>query len=255
MRQDLVHRAFCHDVAPLVARAGPQVDDMIGGADGVLVVLHDDDGVAEIAKLPERAEQPGVVALVQTDARLVQHVEHADQTGPDLRGQADPLRFATGQRAGAPPEREVFEPHIPQEYQTVADLLENRPRDFRIHASGQIATDRNSVEVRHCIVHRHVHHIADAATSQKHREALGLEPPPAAGPAGHFDEKLLELGTHGVAAGLVVAPLDVPEDAFPLGFVIGAAASPVAAELEQLPRGTVQQHVAGLGGQGAPGRI
>ena len=42
-----------------------------------------------------------VVALVQADARLVEHVEHADQAGADLGGEPDALRLAARQRAGA----------------------------------------------------------------------------------------------------------------------------------------------------------
>jgi hypothetical protein len=49
----------------------------------------------------ERAEQARVVALVQADRGLVEHVHHADQAGADLAGQADALRLAAGQRIGA----------------------------------------------------------------------------------------------------------------------------------------------------------
>jgi hypothetical protein len=42
-----------------------------------------------------------VVALVQADRRLVEHVEHADQAGADLGGQPDALRLAAGQRGAA----------------------------------------------------------------------------------------------------------------------------------------------------------
>jgi hypothetical protein len=53
----------------------------------------------------------------------------------------------------------------------------------------------------------------------------------------------------------VIAPLHVLEDAFPFGFEIGAAPRAVAAEPEELARRPVEQHVAGLGRQGAPGRV
>ena len=45
---------------------------MVGGPNGVLVVLDHDDGVAEIAQSPEGGEQAFVVPLVQSDARLVE---------------------------------------------------------------------------------------------------------------------------------------------------------------------------------------
>ena len=59
------------------AGAGAEIEDVIGGADGVLVVLDDDHGIAEIAQPAQRADEPVVVALMQTDARLVEHVEAA----------------------------------------------------------------------------------------------------------------------------------------------------------------------------------
>jgi hypothetical protein len=40
---------------------------MVGGADGVLVMLDDDHRVAEVAQASERGKKPLVVALVQTD--------------------------------------------------------------------------------------------------------------------------------------------------------------------------------------------
>ena len=84
-------------------------------ADRVLVVLDDEDGVAEVAQADERVDQPMVVALVQADRRLVEHVQHADQTRADLAGQPDALRLAAGQRAGRARQREVVEPDVEQE--------------------------------------------------------------------------------------------------------------------------------------------
>ena len=48
--------ALGHEVAAGVAGAGAEVNHEIGAADGVFVVLDDEDGVAEIAKVFERAE-------------------------------------------------------------------------------------------------------------------------------------------------------------------------------------------------------
>ncbi len=78
--------------AAVDAGAGADVDDVVGGQDRVLVVLDDDHGVAEVAQVPQRGEQAVVVALVQADGRLVEHVEHAGQAGADLRGEPDALR-------------------------------------------------------------------------------------------------------------------------------------------------------------------
>ena len=69
-------------------------------ADRLLVVLDDEHGVAEVAQPHQRVDEPAVVALVQADRRLVEHVQHADEAGADLAGEADALRLAAGQGAG-----------------------------------------------------------------------------------------------------------------------------------------------------------
>ena len=73
------------------ARAGAHVDDVVGGEDGLAIVLDDDDGVAEVAQAGLRLDEARVVARVEADARLVEHVEDADERRADLRGEADAL--------------------------------------------------------------------------------------------------------------------------------------------------------------------
>ena len=85
-------------LAAMLAGARPHVDDVVGVADRVLVMLDDEHGVAEVPEPLQRHQQPVVVALVQADARLVEHVEHARQARADLAGEPDALRLAARQR-------------------------------------------------------------------------------------------------------------------------------------------------------------
>ena len=71
-----------------------------------------------------------VVALVQADARLVEDVEHADQTGTDLGRQTDALGLPARQRAGGAVEREVVQADVDQEAQSFVDLLEDAESDL-----------------------------------------------------------------------------------------------------------------------------
>ena len=87
------------DLAAVLPRAGADVDDVVGDADRLLVVLDDDHRVAEVAQPHERVDEALVVALVQPDRRLVEHVEHADEPAADLRREPDALRLAAGERA------------------------------------------------------------------------------------------------------------------------------------------------------------
>ena len=52
--------------------------------------------VAQVAQVLQRADQAVVVALVQADGRLVQHVHDA--------GQAEPIWLASRMRWASPPE-------------------------------------------------------------------------------------------------------------------------------------------------------
>ena len=107
------------------AGAGADVEHVVGGADRVLVMLDHDDGVAEVAQALQGFEQARVVALVQADRGLVQHIEHAGQAGADLRGQPDALALAAGQGAGGARQRQIVEPDVDQELQPLADFLEH----------------------------------------------------------------------------------------------------------------------------------
>ena len=84
----------------MLAGAGAEIDEVVRRAHRLLVVLNHDHGVADVAQPLERRDELLVVALVQSDRRLVEDVEHADQRGADLRGQADALSLAARQRGG-----------------------------------------------------------------------------------------------------------------------------------------------------------
>ena len=143
--QHLGGGALRDDLAAVDAGARADIDHVIGLQDRVLVVLDHDHRVAEVAQALERAEQPLVVALVQADRGLVQHVEHAGEAGADLRGQPDALALAARERAGAAGQRQVFEADIHQEAQPVADLLEDADRDLvLLRASASPAAPRTS---------------------------------------------------------------------------------------------------------------
>ena len=58
------------------------------------------DAVADVAERFERLEQPRIVALMQADGRLVEHIEHAGEARADLRGETDALALAARQRSG-----------------------------------------------------------------------------------------------------------------------------------------------------------
>ena len=69
--------AVSHEGAAVLAGSGAKVEDVVGFADGVFIVLDDEDGVAEVAKALERGDEALVVALVQADGGFIEDVEDA----------------------------------------------------------------------------------------------------------------------------------------------------------------------------------
>ena len=58
MGNDLFGRAFSDYMSPVLTRAGTQVNDPIGGADGIIVMLDHQHGVANITQAFKRGQQP-----------------------------------------------------------------------------------------------------------------------------------------------------------------------------------------------------
>ena len=100
---------------PRVPAPGPRSMQVIGAADRVLVVLDHEQRVALAAELLERVEQHAVVARMQADRRLVEHVADAAQVRAELRRQPDALGLAARERRRGAVEREVAEADVAQE--------------------------------------------------------------------------------------------------------------------------------------------
>ncbi len=120
---DFFRRAVGNQFAAVPSSAGTEVDHVVGAVDGLFVVLDDQDGVAQVAQFFERVQQAVVVAMVQADGRLVEHVEHAAQLRSDLRGQANALALAAGERGRRAVERNVAQTDCVQKLQALDDLM------------------------------------------------------------------------------------------------------------------------------------
>ena len=83
--QHVVERPLHHDQSAVNARTGTHLHEVVGGADGGLVVLHNDDRVADVAQALQRGDHLHVVLGVKANARLVEHIEHSHQSRANLR--------------------------------------------------------------------------------------------------------------------------------------------------------------------------
>ena len=134
MALDVFRRAAGDQLAAGLAALGTEVDQPVGGADDVEVVLDDDDRVAGLEQLPERAHQLGDVVEVQPGGRLVEHEERA---APGQRlaagarvlrrlgkeaGELQALRLAAGERRHRLAELHVLEADVDDRLQPTHHL-------------------------------------------------------------------------------------------------------------------------------------
>ena len=61
-------------------------------------MLDDDERVAEIAEMLQRRQEAIVVALMKSDARLIENIEHPHESRADLRRKPYALRLAARER-------------------------------------------------------------------------------------------------------------------------------------------------------------
>jgi hypothetical protein len=96
----------------LRAGAGTEFDDPVGRADEIPLVLDHDHGIAVPGERGDHLAQPGDVAGVQSDRRLVQHLKNAGGAGAHGGGELDPLPLAGRQRGAGTVEREVAQADV-----------------------------------------------------------------------------------------------------------------------------------------------
>src|SRR5579864_9086162 len=101
----------------MLSRAWTKIDHVVGAPDRLFVMFHHEDGVSKIAQGFERGDQAVIVAMMQSDRRLVEHIEDASQPGADLRRQANALSFAAGKGCRRAVERDISETHIVEKRQ------------------------------------------------------------------------------------------------------------------------------------------
>ena len=206
-------------LSPVLARAGADVDHPVRRANGVFVVLDDDERVAEVAEPRERLDEPAVVALVEADARLVEHVEHSNEARADLGREANALRLAAAEGCGPAGEREVVEANVEQEAQPRVDLLE--------HLHGDLLAALVELGVREERARdpdRHLADLGDGLAANRDREHLWLEASAVAARARHLAHVGLVLLARPLGFGLVVEALEPRDGALEAGGVLAFAA-------------------------------
>ncbi len=60
-------------------------------------MLDNHHRIAAFLQLVQHLNQPLIITRMQTNGRLIQDIEHPNQTGTNLCGQPDALHLATGE--------------------------------------------------------------------------------------------------------------------------------------------------------------
>ena len=76
---DIGRGAKIHYLAALFAGPGPQVQQKIAFADNFRIMLDDHDGIGQVAQSLQNANQPMVIAGMQTDTGLIENIQGIDQ--------------------------------------------------------------------------------------------------------------------------------------------------------------------------------
>lgn len=111
---------------------------------------------------------------MEADGRLIQNVQHAHQTGADLRGQPDALGLPAGQRGSVPGQGQIVQPHICQKLEAVLHLPEDLIGNLRF-----LFRELHVIEKVEELRHRHIRHLRDVPAA--HAEGQTFRPGRARG--------------------------------------------------------------------------
>ena len=129
-------RAAVEDLASELARGGAHVDDPVGGANDVEIVLDDEERVAALPEPSERGEERLGVGRVEPRGGLVEHVDDPEEVRAHLGRETQALEL-TGREGGRRTlEREVAEPEVHEDRETRAQVLRDATRDLDLLGMG-----------------------------------------------------------------------------------------------------------------------
>ena len=257
--QYLANGPLGSDAATVHARAGAKLDDVIGRPNGLLVVLHHNDRVADIAQAAERLNHLDVVFGMEANRRLVEHVEHAHQARANLRRKANALGLAAGEGPRPAREAEIIQANahdeIEPQHQLAHDLLAGL---LPLHGHG------NVLEKIAQLLQVHLAQVVDGVASHGDEHARGFEPRAAAIRAIVLDHDLAQIVLHPrmrhpLAAVAAVAALDLVDD--PIKSNLAPFVAPALGRArrqdnsEALALGAVEQHVHDAVRQFGKGRV
>ena len=115
-----MRRALENHLPALPARAGSQVDGLVGAGSSQAVVLHEDHRTGQVAKSRQQALHIGGVL---PDGGLIQDVQHIFQAADQGQRQAHALGFAARERGRGAVQADIAQPDPLQGRQAALDFI------------------------------------------------------------------------------------------------------------------------------------
>src|SRR5262249_52038245 len=130
MSRNLSGSTGANDLPSTITALGSQIDDPVGGADDVEIVLDHQQRMPGSEQLTERAQQFRDVFEMQAGRRLVKEEQLAAMSGAgkdrsglsQMSGQLEALRFPSGKGRHGLPELYILEPDVCQRGQSCGDF-------------------------------------------------------------------------------------------------------------------------------------
>ncbi len=130
--RDLLNRSLRDNRSPEAPRARPEIQDMIGTTQRLLVVLDDNQGVPPFHQSLQGVQQSDIISWMQADRRLIKDVKYPPQVRPQLRSQTDALGLSPTQRSRRTTQPEIAQSHSIHALQALRDLRQDIPRKLCI---------------------------------------------------------------------------------------------------------------------------
>ena len=201
---DILDRSCRDDITAVHARSGAYINDVVGSAHGVLIVLDDYERIAEIAQILKRFQKLLVIALVQADARLIEDIQHPRERSADLRCKPYALALAARERRRAAREAKILKSDIFEKAEARLDLFKDPVGNYMLFFAQLERLDKF-----YRFGHGHIAHARYVNAADRDGKRLLAQALSMAFRAGDLGHALFYLGAHGRALRLEIPALKV----------------------------------------------
>ena len=111
------------DLTTIAPGIGSDVDDIVGSTHHLLIMLDDNNCVAQVPQAMDDTDEALSITLVEADTRFVQDVERAYEATSELRREGHSLALPTGEGAGETVKGQITQADLIEEGQARADLM------------------------------------------------------------------------------------------------------------------------------------